>query len=228
MNLRNTKYLFVILLAALGFVSCDELDSTWDPYHNWKERNAQWFEQVADTARQAISQAKAKYGSAWEDHCDWRMYKTLKKSQGFNTGKLTDSICVKIVDRGEGTLLANYNDSVRLSFRGWLMNTQYDNGDGQLFSESHVFTQTYYGDYNPATASPSVSPVSAMIEGFQTALQYMPAGADWYVYIPQELAYGKKSEKEIPAYSTLLFRINMMAIYPAGTGVPAWKSHSRK
>jgi len=211
------------LLIACTLVSCDEVSSTWQPYHDWKVRNAEWYEQVADTARQAIAQAKAQYGDAWEDHCQWRMYKTLMKSQEVNTGKLTDSICVKIKDRGTGEYLANFNDSVRLSFRGWLMETQYDNGDGVLFNESHVFTQTYYGDYNPETAAPSLSSVGAMIEGFQTALQYMPEGADWYVYIPNELGYGSEAQTEIPAYSTLLFRIQMVAIYPAGSGVPSWK-----
>ncbi len=216
------------LLVACGFVACDELDNTWDPYYNWQERNAQWYEQVADTARKAIAEAKAKYGDAWEGHCEWRMYKTLQKAQDVNTHKLTDSICVKVIDPGYGTLLASYNDSVRLSFRGWLMETKYDNGEGVLFDDRYVFTQTYYGDFNLETASPSLSTVSGMIEGFQTALQYMLEGADWYVYIPQELAYGSKTESEIPAYSTLLFRIHIHAIYPAGSGVPTWKAPSKK
>lgn len=223
MKLKYLTKIMMSLLVACTFVACNESDSSWDPYHDWKARNQQWFEQVADTARQAISAAKAKYGKDWEQHCDWRMYKTLKKAQDVNTGKLADSICVKIIDPGTGTLLANYNDTVRLSFRGWLMETQYDNGDGKLLNESYVFTQTYYGDYDPQTAAPSTSVVSAMIEGFQTALQYMPEGADWYVYIPQELGYGKKAESAIPSYSTLLFRINMTGIYPVGTAVPSWK-----
>ena len=221
--LKKLTNIFCCLLIACGFAACDELDTTWDPYHDWQDRNAQWFSMVADSARQAIAEAKATYGDAWADHCEWRMYKTLKKSQTSAGAKLTDSICVKINDRGHGTVLANYNDSVRLCFRGWLMETQYDNGDGQLFAEQKIFTQTYYGDFDPQTAAPSLSSVSAMIEGFQTALQYMPEGSDWMVYIPQELAYGSKSETDIPAYSTLLFRINMVAIYPAGTGVPGWK-----
>lgn len=208
--------------------ACSETDNTWDPYTNWKVRNAEWFEQVADTARRSISEAKSLYGDAWEDHCEWRMFKSLKKSQNYNSGKLSDSICVKIAKRGSGTVLPNYNDTVRLSFRGWLMDTQYDNGEGKLFNEMRVFTQTYYGDYNPETAAPSLSPVGAMIEGFQTALQYMKEGDDWYVYIPQELAYGKKKEDKIPAFSTLLFRINMVAVYPIGTGVPVWKVRGSK
>lgn len=227
MNLRKIIGIICGLIIACAFVACDETGGEWNPYHNWKERNAQWYEQVADTARQAIAQAKARYGAAWEDHCDWRMYKTLTKSQDYNSGKLTDSICVKIAKRGEGPITPHFSDTVRLSFRGWLMNTQFDSGDGKLYDEMRIFTQTYYGDYDPATASPSTSSVSAMISGFQTALQYMVEGDEWFVYLPQELAYGKKAESEIPAYSTLLFRINMVGVYRAGTGVPAWKVSPR-
>lgn len=224
MNLKNIKYLFVAVLAALGFASCSETDNTWDPYHSWQARNAEWFRLVADTARTAIAQAKATYGDAWEDHCDWRMYKTLMKSQDANSGKLCDSICVKVIQRGNGTVTPNFSDTVRLSYRGWLMETQYDNGDGKLLSESHIFTQTYFGAFNPETAAPIVSPVSSMTEGFQTALQYMVQGDDWFIYVPCELAYGsKKDNSSIPAYSTLLFRVNMAAVYPTGSGVPSWK-----
>ena len=223
MKTRKVKHLLLCLLVACAFAACDELDQTWDPYHDWKDRNAKWFEQVADTARQSIAEAKALFGDAWEDHCDWRMYKVLSKSEQMNSGKLADSICVKIAKRGTGSVLPNCGDSVRLSFRGWLMETQYDNGDGKLFAERRVFTQTYFGDFDPRTASPSLSAVDAMISGFATALQYMSEGADWYVYIPQELAYGAKADGDIPAYSTLLFRINMAAVYPAGSGVPSWK-----
>jgi len=221
--MKIVSKIFCCLLVACALVACDESDNTWDPYYDWQARNAAWFEQVADTARQAIAEAKAKYGDAWEEHCEWRMFKTLQKAQDVNTGKLTDSICAKVIDAGHGELKANYCDSVRLSFRGWLMETKYDNGEGVLFDDRYVFSQTYYGDFDPETAAPSLSPVSSMIEGFQTALQYMPEGADWYVYIPQELGYGSSAQGEIPAYSTLLFRINMYAIYPTGSGVPTWK-----
>lgn len=228
--MKCNKLIWVLcsLFAACVFSACSKEDSTWDPYHDWQARNARWFAQVADSARRAIAEAKSIYGEDnWTEHCEWRMYKSLQKSADVNTGRLADSICVKVMDPGTGTVLPNYNDTVRLSFRGWLMETQYDDGNGGLYSESRVFTQTYYGKYDPSTAAPSTARVADMIEGFKTALQYMPEGADWYVYLPQELAYGAKAESEIPAYSTLLFRINMRAVYPAGSGVPAWKVRER-
>ena len=43
------------------------------------------------------------------------------------------------------------------------------------------------------------------------------------VYIPQELFYGSLDQDAIPAYSAVRFRIQLVAIYPSGTDVPAWK-----
>ncbi|MBQ2460694.1 MAG: hypothetical protein II505_08465, partial [Bacteroidaceae bacterium] len=66
------RLMFAIGLLAL--VSCSEKNDEWDPYYDWAGRNARWFEQVADSARTAIAAAKATYGDAWEEHCEWRMY----------------------------------------------------------------------------------------------------------------------------------------------------------
>ena len=68
----------------------------------------------------------------------------------------------------------------------WLMPTPSEQGTLQ----ETTFTQTYYGDYNPATAAPQLAAVGGFKDGFSTALQYMVAGDDWMVYIPQELFYG--------------------------------------
>ena len=51
----------------------------------------------------------------------------------------------------------------------------------------------------------------------------MVEGDDWMVYIPQQLAYGATVKGTIPAYSTLRFRIQLVAIYPLGTKIPDWK-----
>ncbi len=181
-----------LLGAACLLTSCEETTEQWDPYENWQVRNIAWFASVADSARTAISQAKAQYGDEWEKHCEWRMYKTLQRSAS-TRGPLTDSICCRILQRGT------------------------------LETRMQVFTQTYFGDYNPATAAPQVGAVKSFTEGFGTALQYMVKDDDWMVYIPSDLAYGAESSSSIPAYSTLLFRIHLMGVYESGSGVPEWK-----
>ena len=54
--------------------------------------------------------------------------------------------------------------------------------------------------------------LSDLIEGWVIALQQMCVGDKWEVYIPSELGYGKYSQPGIPAYSTLIFEIELTGI----------------
>ena len=49
-------------------------------------------------------------------------------------------------------------------------------------------------------------------EGFQIALLNMHIGDRWVVYIPYELGYGKRTSGPIPAFSTLVFEIELISI----------------
>ena len=198
--------------------SCSSDTPEYDPYHDWAVRNTEWYANVADSARTAIRQAVQQYGSEWEQHCDWRMYKSLYQSPTYQRGQLADSICVHILNQGSGSVSPTISDTVRIHFRGWLMPTT--KADGTI--EETVFSQTYYGSFNLATAMPQKAAVSAYTTGFATALQYMVEGDNWLVYIPYELFYGTNKNGVIPAYSSARFHINMAAVYPIGQTVPDW------
>lgn len=213
---------FILGLGMMILASCSEKEDVWDPYYNWQARNTKWFLEIADSARIAIAQAKAAYGDEWEYHCDWRMYKSLMRSADY-VGPVTDSICVHILKHGTGIVSPAYTDSIRLNFRGWILETEYENDKGTRDSYQAVFSQTYYGTFNPLTAAPQTMAVSGTVEGFGTALQYMVKGDDWLVYIPENLAYGEKDSEAIPPYSTLVFRLNMVEIYESGAGLPTWQ-----
>lgn len=212
-----------MIAVACCLASCSETNEIYDPYENWAVRNAAWFEDTVKVARQAIAQAKAEYGDQWQNHCDWRMYKSLYKSTS-SSGPVTDSICVRIINSGadydgKGSPMAN--DSVRVNFRGWLMPTRNYIGDGtdKMDMVQDVFTTTYYGDYNPNTAAPQLMPISGLVEGFGTALQYMVEGDEWMIFIPQQLAYGASSQGSIKAYSTLQFHLHLIRWYENGSGI---------
>ncbi len=216
------KYLeyLVCLVCLVGLAclaSCSEEEQEYDPYYNWPARNAAWYEQIADSARK---NADGK----------WLMLKSLQQSQSYNSGSVTDSICVHIIS--QDATLANpvspkWNDTIRISYRGWLMPTTYKvNDDNEQLVDSvmqEVFDQSYYGPFDPEKALPRLSAVSLFVDGFHTALQYMVAGDNWLVYIPYQLAYGTTAHGTIPGYSTLLFHIHMAAVYPSGSGVPDWQ-----
>ena len=210
--------LFVPLMAAL-MAACVSDDEEYDPYYDWEKRNVAWYEQIADSARTAIRAARAAHGDEWEEYCDWRMYKSLQKSPRHQSGELSDSICVHILERGTGSVSPTFNDTVRISFRGWLMPTT--NEDGSRLET--VFTQTYYGDFDAKTAAPNLAPPSTYQEGVATAMQYMVEDDDWMVYIPQQLFYGSELAGAVQPYSTVRMRIHLAAVYPQGTAIPDWK-----
>ena len=51
-----------------------------------------------------------------------------------------------------------------------------------------------------------------VIEGWIVAMQQMCVGDRWEVYIPAEMGYGKFSQPDIPAGSTLIFEIELLGI----------------
>lgn len=212
------KKVLLLIVPLVLLASCKDSEAESNVRQNWPERNVQWFAEIYDAARAEIETAKAQYGSDWEKHCNWRVYKTLLKSQDVQ-GPPSDYVVCKINEKGDGDWSPAYTDSVRLYYRGWIMDDNYPASKDNMT----VFSQTYYGDFNPATAAPVAMAASALVEGFTTAIQYMVEGDDWSVYIPSELAYGAKASDAIPAYSTLLFRIRVERVHKSGTGMPGWR-----
>lgn len=51
-----------------------------------------------------------------------------------------------------------------------------------------------------------------VIKGWTEALQLMPVGSKWELYIPQELAYGDRQSGQIPPYSALIFTVELVDI----------------
>lgn len=54
--------------------------------------------------------------------------------------------------------------------------------------------------------------LSDLISGWVIAMQHMCVGDKWQVYIPAEQGYGKFAQPGIPAYSTLIFDIELFGI----------------
>ena len=51
-----------------------------------------------------------------------------------------------------------------------------------------------------------------VIEGWQLALQRMHVGDKWVVYIPYTMGYGNRTSGPIPAFSTLIFEVELLGI----------------
>ena len=89
---------------------------------------------------------------------------------------------------------AKLTDRVECHYEGTLV-------DGTLFDSSIRRGQ-------PATFG-----VNQVIPGWVEALQLMPEGAKWRLYVPSELAYGAQGAGElIPPHSTLIFEVELLKV----------------
>ena len=84
-------------------------------------------------------------------------------------------------------------DVVKVNYRGTLL-------DGTEFDSS-------YTDGEPVTF-----PVNGVIPGWQEALQLMPVGSKWQLYVPSNLAYGERGQGPIPPNATLIFDVELLGI----------------
>lgn len=224
---RLLKFIFVLPTLLFAFTSCEETESTEDmQYANWQARNSSYFTETMNTAKNAIAAAKAQYGNDWEAHCDWRIYCSMY-NDATQTGSPTDSIAVFIKERGTGNGCPLYTDTVRINFMTrTIPNELGEDAEskklGKLVSYSGV-SKNEADIFSPLYCMPNKVAVSNNVEGLTTALQYMHIGDRWQVYIPSELGNGVNGLANIPAYSTLIYDIQLKAYYRVGTTVPNWR-----
>ena len=107
--------------------------------------------------------------------------------------ELPGGVLYRVVNKGEGEGVVKVNSVVTVHYKGTLIN-------GREFDNS----------WN--RGCPEAFRVNGLIEGFQMALVNMHIGDRWVVYIPYELGYGKRASGPIPAFSTLVFEIELISI----------------
>jgi FKBP-type peptidyl-prolyl cis-trans isomerase FklB len=106
---------------------------------------------------------------------------------------LPSGLQYKILTAGTGPK-PTPSDSVVCNYRGTLIN-------GTEFDSSYKRGQ-------PATFG-----VGQVIKGWTEALQLMPVGSKWQLYIPANLAYGERGAgAEIGPDSTLIFEVELLSI----------------
>ena len=59
---------------------------------------------------------------------------------------------------------------------------------------------------------PEAFRLNQVIEGWQLALQEMRVGDRWIIYIPYNFGYGNRASAPIPAFSTLIFEVELLGI----------------
>ena len=118
----------------------------------------------------------------------------LAENAGRDGVVVTDSgLQYEVIEAGEGAL-PGADDTVEVHYRGTLI-------DGTEFDSSYSRGQTVtFG-------------VGQVIAGWTEALQLMPAGSKWKLYIPSELAYGAGGAGQlIGPNAALVFDVELISI----------------
>jgi len=70
-------------------------------------------------------------------------------------------------------------------------------------------------DSSAKHGGPATFPVSGVIKGWTEALQLMPVGSKWQLFIPPQLAYGERGAgADIGPDETLIFQVELVSIQP--------------
>lgn len=106
---------------------------------------------------------------------------------------LPSGLQYEIITEGKGKL-AQATDRVKCHYEGTLI-------DGTLF------------DSSVKRGQPAVFGVNQVIPGWVEALQLMPEGSKWKLYIPSDLGYGAQGAGEMIApHSTLVFDVELIEV----------------
>jgi FKBP-type peptidyl-prolyl cis-trans isomerase FklB len=94
-------------------------------------------------------------------------------------------------------------------------------GTGDVPQASSTVRTHYHGtlisgdvfDSSYQRGEPAEFPVGGVIKGWTEALQMMPVGSKWRLYVPYDLAYGEQGAGgAIKPYSTLIFDVELLDI----------------
>ena len=123
-----------------------------------------------------------------------KFFKDNAKKKGVKT--LPSGLQYKVIKEGTGAIPTK-DQMVTVRYEGRLL-------DGTVFDSSYKRTPNTT-DFKP----------TQVIKGWTEALTMMPVGSEWELYIPENLAYGSRETGSIPAYSTLIFKVELVGVKDA-------------
>lgn len=146
---------------------------------------------TANTVMSKISEEKGKKKLAMEKEIGEKFLADNKKKPGvFVT---PTGLQYEILKKGDG-LKPTIADTVSAHYAGSLI-------DGKEFDNSYK------------RGEPLTIPVSGVIAGWTEALQMMPVGSKWKLYIPSTSGYGDYGAgQDIPGGATLIFIVELVSI----------------
>ena len=147
------------------------------------------LQQLATQVRTAQEAKNKEAGAA--NRKEGEAFLTANKSKE-GVKVLPSGLQYKVLTEGSGPKPAA-SDTVTVNYRGTLI-------DGKEFDSSYKSGQ------------PASFPVGGVIKGWTEALQLMPVGSKWQLFIPADLAYGDRGQGDIAPGDTLVFEVELLSI----------------
>jgi FKBP-type peptidyl-prolyl cis-trans isomerase FklB len=135
--------------------------------------------------------------------------------------ELEEKLHQKAIEDGAAFLAANAERKEVVTLASGLQYEIMTEGNGKKPKATDSVKCHYHGtlingtvfDSSVQRGEPAVFPVSGVIKGWVEALQLMPVGSKWKLYIPYDLAYGARGAGDaIAPYSTLVFEVELLEI----------------
>jgi FKBP-type peptidyl-prolyl cis-trans isomerase FklB len=161
-----------------------------------------------EEAKAALSELGQQVKTKQEDKAKQAAESSKKEGETFLAANKTkpgvvttpSGLQYKILQPGTGPK-PTATDKVVCNYKGTLIN-------GTEFDSSYKRGQ------------PATFPVGQVIKGWTEALQLMPVGSKWQLFVPADLAYGDRGAgNDIPPGTTLIFEVELLSI--EATGAPA-------
>ena len=149
---------------------------------------------VLQTEVRAKEEAKTKAAAVENKKTGEAFLAANKAKEGVVT--LPSGLQYKIIKAGDGPK-PTAEDTVLCHYRGALVdNTEFDSSYKR--------------------GEPMKIPVGGVIKGWTEAIQLMPVGSKWQLFIPSDLAYGERGAPGSPIgpNSTLVFEVELISIEP--------------
>ena len=105
---------------------------------------------------------------------------------------LESGLQYRVLEEGDG-VRPTAEDTVVCHYQGTLI-------DGMEFDSSHK------------RGKPGTFALNRVVRGWREALQLMPVGSKWQLFIPPELGYGRRGTRGIPPNATLVFEVELLSI----------------
>ncbi len=148
------------------------------------------YEDAQTVINDFFQELQSKVGEIALSHGKAFLAENAKRSEVLT---LASGLQYEVITEGAG-VKPKASDSVKVHYHGSLL-------DGTVF------------DSSVSRGEPATFGVTQVISGWVEALQLMPVGSKWRLFIPSELAYGAQGAgQSIVPHSTLIFEVELLEI----------------